>query len=71
MLPFSQSSRTIRHSIASVSQGAGWETRNLRIAANIQASFRDKPGAPVPVMVGAAHKPWLERAPGLSQGGYR
>ncbi len=47
---------------------AGWETRNLRMAANIQASFREMPGARVLVLVGAAHKPWLERLLGMSQG---
>ena len=47
---------------------AGWETRNLRMAANIQASFREKPGARVLVIVGATHKPWLERVLALGQG---
>lgn len=47
---------------------AGWETRNLRMAANIQASFREKPGAKVLVIVGATHKPWLERVLGMAQG---
>lgn len=46
----------------------GWETRNLRMAANIMASFRERPGARVLVIVGATHKPWLERVLGLSQG---
>lgn len=47
---------------------AGWETRNLRMAANIQAAFREKPGARVLVIVGATHKPWLERILALGQG---
>jgi len=46
----------------------GWETRNLRMAANILASFRERPGARVLVIVGATHKPWLERALGWTQG---
>lgn len=46
----------------------GWETRNLRMAANILASFRERPGARVLVIVGATHKPWLERVLGLTQG---
>lgn len=46
----------------------GWETRNLRMAANILASFREQPGARVLVIVGATHKPWLERVLGLTQG---
>lgn len=46
----------------------GWETRNLRMAANIMASLRERPGARVLVIVGATHKPWLERVLGISQG---
>lgn len=47
---------------------AGWETRNLRMAANIQASYRSKPGARVLVIVGSSHKAWLERILGMAQG---
>ena len=37
-----------------------WETRNLRMTANIHASFRGKPGAHVLVIVGATHKAYLD-----------
>ncbi|GAB2862961.1 DUF5694 domain-containing protein [Pseudoduganella ginsengisoli] len=47
---------------------AGWETRNLRMASNIMASFRERPGARVLVIVGAMHKPWLERVLALGHG---
>ncbi|MDC7694382.1 DUF5694 domain-containing protein [Asticcacaulis sp. DXS10W] len=40
---------------------AWWETRNLRMAANIRASFGNHPGARVIMIVGASHKPYLER----------
>ena len=39
---------------------AGWETRNLRMVANIRASFSDRPGARVLVIVGSTHKPWFD-----------
>lgn len=39
----------------------GWEARNLRMAANIMATFRERPGARVLVIVGATHKPWLDK----------
>jgi hypothetical protein len=39
----------------------GWEARNLRMAANIVATFRERPGARVLVIVGATHKPWLDK----------
>ena len=39
---------------------AGWETRNLRMVANIRASFSDRPGACVLVIVGSTHKPWFD-----------
>jgi hypothetical protein len=39
----------------------GWEARNLRMAANILVPFREHPGARVLVIVGATHKPWLDR----------
>jgi hypothetical protein len=37
-----------------------WETRNLRMTANIHAAFRGKPGAHVLVIVGATHKGHLD-----------
>ncbi|MET4731309.1 hypothetical protein ABIE09_005139 [Lysobacter enzymogenes] len=39
---------------------AGWETRNLRMAANLRESFRQRPAARVLTVVGAMHKPWLD-----------
>lgn len=39
----------------------GWEARNLRMAANIMTTFREHPGARVLVIVGATHKPWLDK----------
>jgi hypothetical protein len=39
---------------------AGWEIRNLRMVANIRESFRERPGARVLTIVGAAHKPWFD-----------
>lgn len=47
---------------------AGWDTRNMRMAANIQATFRERPGAHVLSIVGATHKAWLDRLLALSQG---
>lgn len=38
----------------------GWETRNLRMVANIRATFRDRPAARVLVIVGSSHKPWFD-----------
>jgi hypothetical protein len=46
----------------------GWETRNLRMVANIRESFREHPGARVLVIVGATHKPWLDEWLGQLQG---
>lgn len=40
---------------------AGWEVRNLRMVANIRETFRERPGARVLTIVGAAHKPWFDR----------
>lgn len=37
-----------------------WETRNLRMAANIRESFTPYPGARVLNVVGASHKPWYD-----------
>lgn len=47
---------------------AGWETRNLRMVANIRATFRERPGARVLVVVGASHKPWFDSLLGQMQG---
>lgn len=47
---------------------AGWETRNLRMVANIRAAFRDRPGARVLSIVGASHKPWFDSLLGQMQG---
>jgi len=45
----------------------GWEARNLRIAGNIAAAIRERPGARVLVIIGAMHKPWLDRLLGGMQ----
>ncbi|CAM3264310.1 TraB/GumN family protein [Sphingomonas antarctica] len=37
-----------------------WEVRNLRMVANIRASFVTHPGARVLVIVGATHKPYFD-----------
>lgn len=47
---------------------AGWETRNLRMVANIRAAFREQPGARVLSIVGASHKPWFDSWLGQMQG---
>lgn len=47
---------------------AGWETRNLRMVANIHATIRDRPGARVLSIVGATHKPWFDSLLGQMQG---
>lgn len=47
---------------------AGWETRNLRMAANIRATFRETPGTRVLTIVGSTHKPWLDSFLGQMQG---
>lgn len=39
---------------------AGWETRNLRMVANIRAAFRERPDARVLSVVGVSHKPWFD-----------
>jgi hypothetical protein len=46
----------------------GWEVRNLRIAANVRETFRERPGARVLSIVGAAHKPWFDGWLGQLQG---
>jgi hypothetical protein len=47
---------------------AGWEIRNLRMAANIRETFRERPGARVLCIVGATHKPWFDAWLGQLQG---
>jgi hypothetical protein len=39
---------------------AWWETRNLRMVANIRAAFGNHPGARVLNIVGASHKPYYD-----------
>lgn len=46
----------------------GWETRNLRMVANIREAFRGEPGARVLSVVGAMHKPWFDSLLGQMQG---
>jgi hypothetical protein len=46
----------------------GWETRNLRMAANVHATFREHPGARVLSIVGSSHKPWFDSLLGQMQG---
>jgi hypothetical protein len=38
-----------------------WETRNLRMAANIREAISHAPGARVMNVVGASHKPWYDQ----------
>lgn len=47
---------------------AGWEVRNLIIAANIRIASGATPGARVLVIIGAMHKPWLDGLLGQMQG---
>jgi hypothetical protein len=47
---------------------AGWDTRNLRMVANIRAAFRERPGARVLAIVGSSHKPWFDNLLGMMQG---
>lgn len=42
------------------SRVAAWETRNLRMAANIRETAAIRPGGRVLVIVGSAHKAWLD-----------
>ena len=44
---------------------AAWETRNLRMAANIREVAAQQPGGRVLVLVGSAHKPWLDAYLGM------
>lgn len=46
----------------------GWETRNLRMVANIRATFRARPGVHVLSIVGSSHKPWFDSLLGKMQG---
>ena len=39
---------------------AWWETRNLRMVANVRSAFGNRPGAKVLNVVGASHKPYYE-----------
>jgi hypothetical protein len=39
---------------------AYWETRNLRMAANIREAMGERPGMRMLVIVGASHKGYLE-----------
>ena len=39
---------------------AWWETRNLRMVANMRSAFGNRPGARVLSVVGASHKPYYE-----------
>lgn len=39
---------------------AWWEVRNLRMGANIRASFANRPGTKVLVLVGSSHKAYLD-----------
>jgi hypothetical protein len=47
---------------------AGWETRNLRMVANIREAFRERTGARVLSIVGVSHKPWFDSWLGQMQG---
>ena len=40
---------------------AWWETRNLRMVANVRAAFGNRPGARVLNIVGSSHKPYYDR----------
>ncbi|MGD9982208.1 MAG: DUF5694 domain-containing protein [Hyphomonadaceae bacterium] len=44
---------------------AAWETRNLRMAANIREVSAQWPGGRVLVITGSAHKPWLDAYLGM------
>lgn len=47
---------------------SGWEIRNLRMVANLQQTFRERPGARVLSIVGVSHKPWFDGWLGQLQG---
>lgn len=42
-----------------------WDVRNLRMAANVRATFAAQPGARVLNIVGASHKPWYDTYMGM------
>jgi len=44
---------------------AEWETRNLRMVANIREAAAEAPGGRVLVIVGAGHKPWFDAYLGM------
>ncbi len=44
---------------------AEWETRNLRMVANIREAAAEAPGGRVLVIVGSAHKPWFDAYLGM------
>lgn len=44
---------------------AWWETRNLRMVANMRSAFGNRPGARVLSIVGASHKPYFDAYLGL------
>ncbi len=44
---------------------AGWEVRNLRLAANLREASARAPGGRVLMIVGAAHKLWIEAYMGM------
>lgn len=46
----------------------GWETRNLRMVANVHAAFVGHLGARVLSVVGSSHKPWFDGLLGMMQG---
>jgi len=46
---------------------AAWETRNLRMVANVHAAFRERPGARVLSVVGSSHKSWFDSLLGQMQ----
>ncbi|TBR36165.1 hypothetical protein EYV96_16355 [Dyella terrae] len=47
---------------------AGWESRNLRMVANVHVAFRETPGVRVLSVVGSQHKPWFDSLLGQMQG---
>lgn len=42
-----------------------WEVRNLRMVANVRASFAAQPGVKVLNIVGSSHKPWYDALMGM------
>lgn len=73
--PYLKASVKFDFAAAAADQGPGrigrrylayWETRNLRMVANIRASMGPYPGARVLAIVGSSHKPHYERYLGMS-----